>query len=482
MNECIAGLSPTQVFGHFRDILLTPHRSGHEEGMAELLLGFARAHGLPARRDQVGNVIIERPASAGREGHGTVILQAHMDMVAVRGEGVAHDFDRDPIEAVVEGGMVMAKGTTLGADNGIGVALAMALLGDPGLSCPPLRAILTVEEETTMRGACGLDPTLLEGQGLINLDSEEDGCIYVACAGSLAAEIRYAGQAQPTTGLAALTVTLRGLLGGHSGADIHLRRGNAILDLLSLLWQLPGEIPWRLAALSGGQAQNAIPAAATATLALDPADLPRAKEALRQGFLGLRATYGAAEPGLEIDFGEGTAPSALGEDETREFLGLAAALPNGALRQSGVDPSVVETSLSCGLATGGGGDFTLCTYLRSLKEEALDALAQRLLAIAAPCARARLTLSGRHPCWDGSADTPLARTLAACYQEASGTAPRITAMHAGLECAEFTRLSPGLAIASIGPTLLSPHSPAERLRIAGVGTLYEALRLTLAQL
>ncbi len=488
MIEDLKTLEPAAVFSYFADICSIPHISGHEEKIGEYLLNFAAQHGLKAVRDQAGNVIIDKPASAGREQHPRVILQGHQDMVPAKRPDSQHDFLKDPICPVIHEGRIMADGTSLGADDGIGLSIAMALLADDKLEHGPLRAIFTVEEETSMKGACELDAQYLDADYLINIDSEEDGYIFIASAGSQDMEVSYVAPElehcqDQATDLSALTLRLIDLSGGHSGTDIHLDRANAIKLLTTLLLAQSAEFDFNLTEIKGGTVRNAIPNQAELTLCLKAADAEAFKQSLLLEFEKFRLLYQDTDPHMRLEIHQATLPAQMFSfADTIECLSLIENLPHGAERFFAKDRNVVETSCNLGLISTQGEHITMGLLARSLNDFALDLITDKTASLCYLSDKTEFAAPHREPCWQSESDNELIRALCRNYKKVSGREMLVTALHAGLETAEFAAKNPRLQVASLGPTVRHPHSAVEYCDIKAINTAYEMLRRTLAEL
>ena len=485
----LSTLTPAPLWRHFLNLCALPHPSGHEEQVAAYLLTFAKEKGLEAHQEACGNVIILKDASEGYEKSPRVILQAHMDMVPVAAPGVKHDFLRDPIHPVLhEDGTVTAQGTTLGADDGIGIATMLALLEDESLEHGPLTCIFTVEEETTMKGATGLDPRWLKGDYLINLDSEDTGLIFVGCAGSCDIHMTYrpAFEELPL-GARALTLNLTGLKGGHSGTDIHKGHGNAIVLLSSLLSELNARYALNLVTFSGGQAVNSIPASATATVVVDTLKANAFKQDLLLFFEKVRAAHQEQDPGMRLEITEAKVPlKGMSSASLEELTALVDSFSLGALAYSAVDASIVQDSCNLGLISTVKDEVHLTLMPRSLDKDSLP----RLVALQTDNAVCRalgdklsFTCTPPHGAWLSPSDNALIRTLKQHWQEITGTPLTVTVLHAGLECGFFVEKGPAsLQLISIGATIAYPHSPDERLDSRGAAQILALMQRTLAHL
>lgn len=479
----VAQLDPPQLWRHFDEILKIPRGSGNEAGMRDYVIGVASRHGLEHRLDATGNVVVAKPASAGREGAPAIILQSHLDMVNEKNSDVVHDFEKDPIQPRRDGEFLAATGTTLGSDNGIGVAAMLALAEDGGLTHGPLELLFTIDEERGLTGASGLDPGVLSGQRLLNLDSEEEGVLTVGCAGGADSRLTMPlGSAAPAAGSAALSVRLAGLKGGHSGVDIHLQRGNALKLLARALFAASLEVPLRLAGFAGGDKTNAIPREARALVLCAAADRDRLRELVERELTAIRDEYRPAEPGMMWELATEEAPGSAWDDaSTGRALALVNGLPHGVLAMSYDIPGLVETSTNLARLTDADGKLAIAMSNRSSVASALRAVRQRNRAIAR-LAGAEVAEGTGYPGWKPNLDSPLLAVMKRTHQEVLGFEPQVGAIHAGLECGILGENKPGMDMISFGPTIQFPHSPDERVEIATVGRFYRLLTATLEAL
>jgi len=476
-------LQPVAVWRHFAALCAIPRQSKHEAALLEHLAAWAKARGLETEQDAVGNLVIRKPGSPGRENEPGAILQGHLDMVCQANSGTAHDFARDAIRPVVKEGWLRAENTTLGADNGIGVALALAALEAEGLSHPPLEVLLTVDEEAGMGGALGLDPGLLRGRYLINIDTEEWGHLYLGCAGGMDVNVSYAYPSEPVpAGWTNARIALTGLTGGHSGIDIHKERGNAIKLLVRLLSELPAT-SLRLIRLEGGTARNALPREAFATVALDPAALAEIEAALAQGAAQLVQEYGGVEPGLCARLAE--LPELPGPAMTpraqQQLLAALNAAPHGVARMSQSVPGIVETSNNLGVLSVANGMARANFMVRSLVDAAAQAHARKIAGlfqlIGADC-----QLTDGYSGWKPNPDSPLLTLAQQVYAAQFGGSAQVEVIHAGLECGIIGAKYPGLDMLSFGPTIHGAHAPGERVEIDTVAKSWQLLTALLAAL
>ena len=475
MSE-LSQLSPQPLWDIFAKICSIPHPSYHEEQLAEHIMGWAKEKGLFAERDQVGNILIRKPATAGMENRKPVVLQAHLDMVPQKNNDTVHDFTKDPIQPYVDGEWVKARGTTLGADNGIGMASALAVLADDAVQHGPLEVLLTMTEEAGMDGAFGLQANWLQGDILINTDSEEEGEIYMGCAGGIdfITTLALTREAVPA-GYQTLKLTVKGLKGGHSGADIHLGLGNANKLLARFLFAHAKEVDARLIDLNGGTLRNAIPREAFATLAV-PADRVDALKTLAAAYLDvLNNELSAKEKNITVLVEQSASElGALTAQSRDAFIGLLNATPNGVIRNSDVAKGVVETSLNLGVVTTDADKAQIICLIRSLIDSGKDYVVQTLEALG-QLAGAETVAKGSYPGWQPDASSPVMALVRETYQKLFNKTPNIQVIHAGLECGLFKKPYPEMDMVSIGPTITGPHSPDEQVHIESVGQYWTLL-------
>jgi len=479
-------LEPRAVWRHFDAIRRIPRPSKHEEQIAEHVLSWARGRGFETLRDRAGNLVVRVPASPGLEAAPGVVLQAHLDMVCEKNSEVEHDFLRDPIAVEVEGDWVHAVGTTLGADNGLGVAAALALADDAELDRGALELLFTLDEETGLNGARALDGEIVRGRTLVNLDSEDEGTIYIGCAGAagVSAELPLEREAENAEG-EVWQLEISGLRGGHSGVDIHERRGNALRLLGRALEEIRrGAAPWALLDVGGGDKANAIPREASARLVAGTTALPTIEEALERARSAARAEFGELEPDLRLELGAAEAKTpgpAITAPCRDRLIDLLNALPHGVLAMSPEVPGLVETSVNLGVLTAGETLAAITCSCRSSLDAGLEG-ALTTLAAAARLAGARPVVRRGYPGWRPDPDAPLVRLAAAAYERTAGRPPAIEAVHAGLECGVLIDRLPGLQAVSIGPEIRGAHSPDERAQISSVESFYRHLRALVADL
>ena len=461
----ILQLAPQNVWKHFYSLTQIPRPSGHMEQITEFLISFGKSLGLESFVDEVGNVIIRKPATPGMENRKGVILQAHMDMVPQKNNDTVHDFTKDPIETYIDGDWVKAKGTTLGADNGMGVAAIMAVLEAKDLKHGPLEALITKDEETGMYGAFGLKPGTLKGEILLNLDSEDEGELYIGCAGGIdiTATLEYKEE-EPAADFVARQIILKGLRGGHSGLEINQGRGNANKLLARIVHDLLIEFDCRLSSFEGGNMRNAIPREAHAVLVFNSEDVEGLEDYIKEYEALLNTEYAPIEEGITLKLENVDLPAFIVPEEIQDnMISVLMACQNGVMRMIPTVPDTVETSSNLAIVTIGGGkaddSLTACFSMAGMKVE----------------------LSGAYSGWQPNVDSPILHAMTLSYKQQFGVEPAVKVIHAGLECGIIGANCPGLDMISFGPTLRSPHSPDERAYIPSVTKFYDFLVATLEQ-
>ena len=481
-NSIISSLQPAIVWSHFANLCATPRASKDEAKLRDSLLQWALTRGLAARVDAAGNLIIRKAASAGSEDRPGVVLQAHLDMVCQKNAESSHDFSRDPIRPELRDGWLVAEKTTLGADNGIGVALILAALEDDNLVHGPLEALLTVDEEAGMGGARGLEAGVLHGRLMLNLDTEEWGEFYLGCAGGLDVSVERSSIAEPVPAACQVFgIELHGLRGGHSGVDIHEERGNAIKLLVRVLCELAVEMPLRLVALQGGSARNALPREAFATVALPVLAAYRLPGLLAAAEAVLRAELKDVDVrvSLAAQATDATQVMALAEQEI--WLRSLNASPHGVRRMSRQVPGVVETSNNLGMVdlhpNGGACNF----MVRSLIGSGSLALADEIVSLWT-LTGSTVEKEGFYPGWAPNPDSELLKVCQSVYQRNFAANSTVQVIHAGLECGIIGDKYPGMDIVSFGPTIRGAHAPGERVEVASVGHCWRLLKAILAEL
>ena len=471
----IQELAPRGVWQYFYQITQIPRPSHQEEKIQQYILDEAARLGLPAERDARGNIRVCKAGSAGRENEPGVILQAHLDMVAQKNSDTVHDFSKDPIRTIVKGDWVHADGTTLGADNGIGVAMILAVLADPNLSHPPLEGLFTASEEVGLEGALAVQPGWLQGDILLNLDYEEEGELCIGCAGAVNGDYTLPLQYEALDGQG-YQLRVRGLKGGHSGVEIHLQRGNAIKILARALQTLHEDKDYalKLAGITAGDLRNAIPREADAVVALSGSQLAAAQQTLHELTAQIRAELPAEDQGLQISLEPGEAISrVLDGQSAARVIAVLRNLHNGVDRMSVDIPGLVETSNNVAVVRTDDTLRVRC-MLRSSVDSARDDLAARMKALL-DLAGGSAAYTGAYSGWKPQPHAELVEKLAALGEKIYGKTPPVKAIHAGLECGILYTHYPHWQMAAFGPTIVSPHSPDEKVNIASVARSYQWL-------
>lgn len=481
MQRVLDRLAPEAVFRFFEDLCQIPHGSRNTKAISDYCVTFARARGLWVYQDELNNVIIKKPASAGYEAAPTLILQGHLDMVAEKDADCPLDLSRDGLQLCVEGDRIFAQGTTLGGDDGIAVAMALAVLDSPTLAHPPLEAVFTVDEEIGMEGAQRLDYSQLSGRRMLNIDSEDEGVFTVSCAGGASAHVNIPMHSEPYTGIGA-RLCVSGLTGGHSGQEIDKGRANANVLLGRVLALLLEKLPVRLTEAAGGQKDNAIPNTAWAQLAMDEATLCAAAELVATCAAQLRAEYAQTEPALQLSL-ERTQPltQALCPESALRAVRFLLLVPNGIAEMSRDIPGLVQTSCNLGIFSLDAQALRAVSSVRSSVASQKQMLLTRFDALCALLG-GTLCVTGAYPAWEYRRVSPLRETLAAVYTRQTGKQPKIEAIHAGLECGLFAGSLEGLDCVSFGPDLTDIHTTRECMSIASVQRTWAFLTAVLAEL
>ena len=476
-------LFPQALWQWFEQICAIPHPSKHEAALSAFIQDWAKQRGLPVVVDQVGNLIIRKPATAGMEDRKTVVIQAHIDMVPQKNADKVHDFVTDPIEPWIDGEWVKARGTTLGSDNGIGMASALAILGSSEIKHGPLEVLLTVDEEAGMTGAFGLQAGMLEADILINTDSEQEGEIYMGCAGGVDAKISLPIAWQNAdANQASYTLSIAGLKGGHSGVNIHLGRGNANKLIARFLAGHAQELGLSLSQIQGGSLRNAIPREAQCSFTIATDKVAQLEQAVAQYLAILKAELASVEPDVKLSLTSSAAPTqCLTLATQKQIINLINSCPNGVVRMSDEIVGVTETSLNVGVVTTEANSVTVLCLVRSLIDSGRENVESSLQSLC-DLAGAQVAFSGCYPGWKPDTTSPVMAIVNETYQSIYHKEPVIMVIHAGLECGLFKKPYPTMDMVSIGPTIRYPHGPDEMVNIQTVGQYWTLLLAVLERI
>lgn len=469
----IKDLEPKLLWKYFDEIRKIPRGSGNEEEIGKWVLSVAKELGLKAEKDTVGNIVITKPATPGYENAPTVILQGHLDMVCEKDSSKDFDFSKDEIRLLLDGDWLRADGTTLGSDNGVGVAASLAILEDTSLVHGPIEALFTVDEERGLNGARSISPDALRGRIMLNLDSEELGVFSIGCAGGADSILKLPLKFIEGTNDSILKLHLYGLRGGHSGIDIHEGRGNAVKILNRLLWQLLKEVELQIVCMNGGDKRNAIPREIIAEIALASQNVQKAKDWLAKAIKDIEDEFQPVEKNIKLELQETgqKAVQVLDPNSQITLLGLLFALPHGPLAMSRAIDGLVETSNNvASIRCDTNGSEIVCSS-RSSNAAALLATRDKLAAIS-KLAGADIEQPEGYPGWMPDLDSPILKIVMDTYKEVTGEEARYEAIHAGLECGIIGEKFPGMDMISFGPTIQHPHSPEERVHVGTVKQFY----------
>ncbi len=476
-EEAIQGLKPERVWHYFREISAIPRGSKNEKAVLEYIKKTAAAMGLKAKQDKVGNVVVFKPATPGKEGSTTVVLQVHTDMVCEKNRDVQHDFLKDGIKFHREGNYIKADGTTLGSDDGIGVASLLALLEDKSLVHGPIEGLFTIDEETGLTGANHIEPGFITGKIMMNLDSEEEGVLYIGCAGGLDTTMTVPVKRKAVTGkVAVLNVMIRGLKGGHSGVDIHLGRANALKLLTRTLMAIDAKTKMRLVSLEGGSKHNAIPREAEATIAIPAADEAKVAKVAAECEAAFKNAFGTTDPDVKVLVEKVKKVKPAFDDKSKAaVLGVLDALPHGVIRMSSDIPDLVETSTNVAVLKTSAAGVTIVTSQRSSIESEKDMIAAQVASVGR-LAGAKIKPSDGYPGWQPNVNSAVLARGKEVYRNMYGKEPAVKAIHAGLECGIINdRVGGDVDTISFGPTIIGPHSPDECVAIDSVEKFYRYL-------
>lgn len=479
----LSKLEPKLVWKHFDEIRKIPRASQQEEAMRNYIIQFAKANNLSYDQDNAGNLVVRKPGSKGKEKVAITVLQSHMDMVCEKNKEVQHDFSKDPLRLNKEGDYLYAIGTTLGADNGIGLAASLAVLESKDLVHGPIECLFTTDEETGLNGARGLTAEFIKGRRMLNLDSEEEGSIYIGCAGGGGTNIKASLEYQPRpANTECFQVTIKGLQGGHSGVDIHLGRGNAIEILVRVLEFLSHTYPVYIHSLQGGDKHNAIPREAVGKIAVLGKDKDTFAAAANKLIDNIKGELGKKDPGLALVW-ESSAPfeQVLSGGCQSKLIGMLKSLPHGVLAMNPDIPELVNTSVNLAKIQWQEKECLVHCSSRSSLKDALEATRFKVAAIGA-LAGAAIDHNEAYPGWKPNLDSNLLGHAKEMYKKVYGKEPKIKAIHAGLECGIIGEKVPGMDMVSIGPQIENPHSPQERVQIPSVEKFWKVLVAILAKI
>ncbi len=474
MEKTLSHLEPRRLWEWFEAICQVPRPSKKEERILEFLRNFAGEKGLEYDQDKAGNMLIRKPAAPGYEDRATIVLQSHVDMVCEKNEGVEHDFDKDPIQPMIADGWVKAKGTTLGADNGIGMAAQLAILEDGSLEHGPLECLFTVDEETGLTGAFNLEKDFVKGRILLNLDSEDDGELFIGCAGGIDTLVTFHYErVKPEADHEAFQLSVTGLKGGHSGDDIHKGRGNAIKVLNRLLWNASKMYELRLAEIKGGNLHNAIPREAFASFTIPKRHRSAMQTLIRELGEEIKASMKTNEPGLQIQLKEGIMPDTLVDYGTQtKLLNALYGCPHGVMAWSPDIPDLVETSTNLASVKMTDKEVIVVTSQRSSVTTGKNDIAH-MVASVFELAGAKVRHGDGYPGWTPNMDSRILEITREAHKRLFKQEPKVLAIHAGLECGIIGEKYPGMDMISYGPTMRGAHSPDERLEISTVEKFWD---------
>ena len=469
-------LSPKAVWSYFHEITKVPRPSKKEERILAYLVDFAKKHNLEYKQDEVGNLVISKPATPGYEDRETVVLQSHVDMVCEKNSDKVFNFDTDAIQTVVDGEWLHADGTTLGADNGIGCATELAILADDSIPHGPLECLFTVDEETGMTGAMNLKPGFFSGKILINLDSEDEGELFIGCAGGMGIKAVFDVEWKPLhTTFEYYRVSVSGLRGGHSGGDIHVGLGNANKLLTRYLYAIDSKLKWELCEIAGGNLHNAIPREAHAIIGILPEEKAQAVAILNKLAADVADELKRVDPNVRYTFEPVERPSRrINQDTKKRLIRALYACPHGVLGMSHELENLVETSNNLASIKLIDDKIVVENSQRSSTESLRDSTAEMVKSVF-ELAGATAEIRDPYPGWKPNADSAILKASADAYRRLFGKEPAVKAIHAGLECGLILDVFPGLDMVSFGPTLRDVHSPNERIEIKTVQLWWDHL-------
>jgi len=476
MRNVLDSLKPELVWKHFEELCNCPRPSKKEEKAVEYVVNFAKSKNLEVIKDKFGNVIIKKTATVGKENLKPVILQGHLDMVCEKNRDIEHDFDNEGIKPYVDGDWVKAKGTTLGADNGIGVAAALAVLEDSSLKHGPIECLFTLDEETGLTGASNLEPGILKGEILINMDSEELGAFFIGCSGGKNTQPKFTFKKESVPAdSSSFEVKVAGLQGGHSGLEIHTGRGNAIKIITRLLRQASKKFNLRLSKIEGGNKHNAIPREAFAIVTIENKNKDQFLKYVDEFNSIVKSENATVEPNLSVSADSVTNPEYVMDTKTQtNLLNSLHAVPHGVIKMSPDIPGLVETSTNLAVVQTENNEVKIVTSQRSSVQTEIEDIADVVSAVF-DLAGAEVKMGDGYPGWKPNVDSEILKVFKSSYKDLYGTDAEIKAIHAGLECGILGEKYPGLDMISFGPTMNDVHSPDEKLKISTVEPFYNLL-------
>jgi len=482
MVPALANLQPEALWKHFDRLAAIPRASAKEAAAREYVRALATTLGFESVQDDVGNLVVRKPARPGREGAPMALLQGHLDMVCEKNQGTVHDFDVDPIKVARDGDWLKADGTTLGADNGVGVAAALAVMESNDIAHGPLEFVFTIDEETGLTGAAAFPGGLLKSRYFLNLDNEEKGTLCTGCSGGVKTTARRKVRIRPAGAGSAWRIKVSGLKGGHSGVDIHQGRGNALRIMGGVLQVLLDRLPIEIAEVNGGSAQNAIPREAAALVLADPARESELKSLVATAEAGYKADLGGFDSGLHIMVEKAERPGqVLDANDAKQTVALLVSLHHGVLAMSPDVAGLVQTSTNLAIVNTKGDVVEIVTSQRSAIESSMLAAA-RMVATVCGLAGFEVEHGGKYPGWKPEPNSDIVRKLQDVHKKLFGAPAKLIAMHAGLECGVIGEKYPGMQMVSFGPTIVDPHSPNERVQISSVESFWNYLKLVLENL
>jgi dipeptidase D len=480
MGSVLGHLKPELVWYHFEEICKYPRASKKEEKIAEYIVSVGKRLGLQVEKDKFGNIVIRKPATPGKENLKAVVLQGHIDMVCEKNRDVEHDFDKDPIYPYIDGDWVKAKGTTLGADNGIGVACALAVLEATDVEHGPLECLFTLDEETGLTGASSLKKNWLKADILINMDSEDIGVIFIGCSGGKNTAATFKAKLEKTPrNYSSFELKVAGLKGGHSGLEIHVGRGNAVKILNRAIWSYSQENNIRLAEINGGNKHNAIPREAFSVILVPKNDEKKLKKFVAKFNETVKAEYVSVEPDLMVSMEKHAAPEKVLDEKTQKhLLNALYAIPHGVIKMSNDIPGLVETSTNLAVVETKGKNINIVTSQRSpVASQNVDIT--NMVSSVLKLAGAEISYGDGYPGWAPDIHSDILKVFKSTFTKMYGKEPEVTAIHAGLECGIIKEKYPNMDMISFGPTMRDVHSPAEKLQISTVPEFYNQLKTVL---